>query len=696
MKKRILSMLIVLSMVISIMPLSSLAASAATSDEVQSLKAAPESVKESADDFYGLSNANDDEWISTSCSFISDALSTLPVSGMYEKIGVWAGEQFLNILMGSNDTDRTDEILDAIKQLNNQNQTTLLKLDQLTDLVKDQYQLNYINKYYNGENELYALTKLYMGALQNTEGKTDEQIEESRRQILTYDIPEKSSSDINSLSSLSDYDKMVLAWGGEIKSTVYLNDGTCSVIELMNNFALKHFKWEHQGYEMRENYYSSLISLYVSSSNLMQASLNARIEVYEAATGKEAATLRQALKDLCELNKEIQKLGKAAEVNRLDDNIRHYQVSGHDVYMYAKTTKQTLPYKNAGRREDFKCPDGRKANKHWDSFYMYTDSKTGTVIEGLESKYYKYIYDDYNPTGSTETVSLYDIFFSEQEGNMTAPEGINYSGKVTFVSNDVKTEYWRKKNIFGAVTDESWNVYCKLYEAYGEISDRYFGVASFMDAYTQSWHYLPDEYLESFIMVIPATIQNDEVGAGQGEIVTEEIVPFTVKFDANGGSVDIESTVTDMNGYITELPTPIYAGYEFEGWYTAQSNKITTDTQITESTTVYAKWKEIDAKAHTHDSLKHTEAKAATTEAEGNIEYWYCEDCGKYFSDKDGKNEIKLSDTVVAKLTGSSALQTGDNRSIVLLLAILLVSGSVLYGIAVLGKRKAQIKPKQK
>lgn len=696
MKKRILSMLIVLTMTLSILPLSSLAASAEANDEALSLNSAPQNVKESADDFYTLYEARNGEWVSTSCEFISDALAALPVSGMYEQIGVWTGKQFLNILMGTKDTDRTDEILEAINQLNMQSQTTLLKLDQLTEIVKDQYQLNYINEYYNGDNTLYALTKLYMGALQNTEGKTDEQIEESRRQILTYDIPEKSSSDINSLSSLSDYDKMVLAWGEKIQSSIFLTDGSCTAIELMNNYALKHFKWEHQGYEMRENYYASLINLYVTSADLMQASLNARIEAYEEATGKTADTLRGAIKSLNKLNDSIQKSGKAAEVTRLNDNIRYYQVSGHEVYMYAQTTKQTLPYKNAGRREDFKCPDGRKANKHWDSFYMYTDSKTGEVIEGLESKYYKYIYDDYNPTGSTETVSLYDIFFSEQEGNMTAPEGINYSGKVTFVSNDVKTEYWRKKNIFGAVTDESWDVYCKLYEAYGEISDRYFSVASFMDAYTQSWHYLPDEYLESFIMVIPATVSNDEIGAGQGEIVTEEIVPFTVKFDANGGSVDVESTQTDMNGYITKLPTPTYSGYEFEGWYTAQNDKITTDTQITEDTTLYAKWKETDAKAHSHDSLKHIEAKAATTDAEGNIEYWYCEDCGKYYSDKDGKNEIKASDTVTAKLTGSSALQTGDGRSTALLLALLLASGGAMYGSFVLGKRKAQTKPKKK
>ena len=50
-----------------------------------------------------------------------------------------------------------------------------------------------------------------------------------------------------------------------------------------------------------------------------------------------------------------------------------------------------------------------------------------------------------------------------------------------------------------------------------------------------------------------------------------------------------------------------------------------------------------------HASLTHVEAKEATTSAEGNIEYWYCAACGKYFSDAAGEHEIKKSDTVVPK-----------------------------------------------
>ncbi len=43
--------------------------------------------------------------------------------------------------------------------------------------------------------------------------------------------------------------------------------------------------------------------------------------------------------------------------------------------------------------------------------------------------------------------------------------------------------------------------------------------------------------------------------------------------------------------------------------------------------------------------LTKTEAKEPTCAEEGNIEYWACSTCGKYFSDSEGKKEIKLSDT---------------------------------------------------
>ena len=93
---------------------------------------------------------------------------------------------------------------------------------------------------------------------------------------------------------------------------------------------------------------------------------------------------------------------------------------------------------------------------------------------------------------------------------------------------------------------------------------------------------------------------------------------------------------------------------------------------------------EPDPKNHT--DLKHIPAKAATEDAEGNIEYWYCSGCNKYYSDKDGTKEIAKADTVTAKLPKSP--KTGDTSNLMLWIALLLASGGVVTGTTVISKKK--------
>ena len=100
-----------------------------------------------------------------------------------------------------------------------------------------------------------------------------------------------------------------------------------------------------------------------------------------------------------------------------------------------------------------------------------------------------------------------------------------------------------------------------------------------------------------------------------------------------------------------------------------------------------AEYSELDPKNHTN--LKHFPTKAATKTTEGNIEYWYCEGCGKYFSDKDGTKEIKKADTVTAKLKDDSkSPQTGDTSNLALWIALLLVSGGAAIGTTVVSRKK--------
>ena len=55
-----------------------------------------------------------------------------------------------------------------------------------------------------------------------------------------------------------------------------------------------------------------------------------------------------------------------------------------------------------------------------------------------------------------------------------------------------------------------------------------------------------------------------------------------------------------------------------------------------------------------HADLKKVDAKKATYTKEGNITYWYCAGCGKYYSDAEATKEITKADTVIPRKTHSS------------------------------------------
>lgn len=106
-----------------------------------------------------------------------------------------------------------------------------------------------------------------------------------------------------------------------------------------------------------------------------------------------------------------------------------------------------------------------------------------------------------------------------------------------------------------------------------------------------------------------------------------------------------------------------------------------------------------------HGNLIHVDAKASTAVSEGNIEYWYCSECGKYFVDPAAEKEITKEKTVIEKLKNSPgsddkkpekaeitkterAARTGDRSSFSLWLALLFVSGGALASVAIVYRKK--------
>ena len=187
-----------------------------------------------------------------------------------------------------------------------------------------------------------------------------------------------------------------------------------------------------------------------------------------------------------------------------------------------------------------------------------------------------------------------------------------------------------------------------------------------------------------------------------------------VTLDENGGFTlspadgEQKIIVTDKAGNTAEMTVTVHGGHTFGEWTSngdgTHSRECTVDGCKGVETMACSGGKATCAEkavceycgkaygkldSNNHTDLKHIDAKAATEDTEGNIEYWYCGGCDKYYSDKDGINEIKKADTVTAKLPGDPKFpRTGNASDLALWISLLLVSGGVTGVTAGLRKKK--------
>ena len=216
-----------------------------------------------------------------------------------------------------------------------------------------------------------------------------------------------------------------------------------------------------------------------------------------------------------------------------------------------------------------------------------------------------------------------------------------------------------------------------------------------------------DKYVLSFFQIdVKKITDNSDV------TTTNSVFEIPVEFDFDG-KLDIK-VLHNHGGDVRELealtarPT---ANYETGKFFADVENKL-----------LYIYTKEFSTFAvafHVHD-LDHVKATPATAEADGNIEYWYCEGCDKYFSDAIATKEITKESTVVkyvapsggntgsgsntsgettdtgdantgTTLPGGISPGTGETAMTVVLFAILLGALAVM-GISIVKSRKAKSK----
>ena len=94
-----------------------------------------------------------------------------------------------------------------------------------------------------------------------------------------------------------------------------------------------------------------------------------------------------------------------------------------------------------------------------------------------------------------------------------------------------------------------------------------------------------------------------------------------------------------------------------------------------------------------HLNLKHIEETKATSTSDGNKEYWYCEECDRYYSDKDGLNEISKEDTIIERLKDDntnkddSIIEEHKDSNPIIWVVVPVVGVAIIGGIILIIKR---------
>ena len=135
------------------------------------------------------------------------------------------------------------------------------------------------------------------------------------------------------------------------------------------------------------------------------------------------------------------------------------------------------------------------------------------------------------------------------------------------------------------------------------------------------------------------------------------------EFSHSGGEIDLDAS-DGLNGKVSHESYPgeenglkfvVYAktadGYSFSVRKTVNiqnehAGGVATCTKKAICDTCKEEYGELDLTNH---DLKHINSKEATASEEGNIEYWTCKGCEKYFLDEEGTKEIQFEDTIISK-----------------------------------------------
>ena len=186
------------------------------------------------------------------------------------------------------------------------------------------------------------------------------------------------------------------------------------------------------------------------------------------------------------------------------------------------------------------------------------------------------------------------------------------------------------------------------------------GVQAFKDCTSLESIDIPDSVTSIGANAFSNCSKLESIFLPEGLDVTSAGIPGTasqIKYSLDPTTKQITITKITLGEGETSvaIPDEIWK-YDVVAVVTSEQSKVGAHTCVIGTATCTTKascsicGKEYGEFDNTNHNLENIPEKDATVTETGNKEYWYCDDCQKYFSDDEGINEIILENTVISKL----------------------------------------------